>query len=270
MTGSIPINMVGLEDAFFRWVTGTTGLPDERVRFPASRDKGPAKGPAPSAEIRLLTQVDVGVVSERVWPQTMTRRHTVIAGAGEVGIDFYPGDSLTPQRISVVAGAGDDPAVTAAALLVEFTANLPAPYTAALVVGDPTTVEILGTVDEPVFASAAAVPALLSVKDGVPRFPYLSTQLERLTWRITFRAPAVNGDATAGQFMSMAKRHRKALHRMTYALGWSVKNYPASEPSIPTDRRESTAVLDVALLGNSTGAMAATPLRALGTTIEAS
>jgi hypothetical protein len=240
------------------------------VRFPEGRDAGPARGPAPTVEIRVLSIVDLSQPWEQLAaPQIMSRRHLVIAGAGEVGIDFYPADSLTPQRISVIAAAPDDPTVTAGLLLAELTANLPAGYSAQLDPANAAAVLLEGSSSEPVFASLAVDAALLSVADYVSRYPVIAGQHLRMVWRVTFRSAGVSGSGIGARLMQNCKTHRGILNRSMLALGWSSGGFPASIPFLPTDRRESTAALDIAILGASLGAQTRTPMRASQTTANA-
>src|SRR5690606_32787467 len=91
------------------------------------------------------------------------------AGPGLVGIDFYPARSLTPQRIAITAGDGDEPATSAAALLAELQSELPAGYTASADPENPAALLLDGSDGSPVFAAASANTALLTVSVAIPR-----------------------------------------------------------------------------------------------------
>ena len=137
MSATEPLALTQAEQALWDWAYKASGIDPRRVRTRTPRRIGEPRGPSPKVEISLLSLVPVTLNWESILPQVMRQRLTVLEGAGEVGVDFYPGYSFDPQRISVTAGAGDPAAATAQALLAELLAELPAPYTAQL---DPSTV----------------------------------------------------------------------------------------------------------------------------------
>lgn len=257
-----------IEQAIWYWLSQCTGIAGDRVRNPQPRDYGEARGPAPKAVLRLLSLVPNSQQMITPLPQTMVQRYTVIAnGPGEVGVDFYPGTSATPQRISIVAGVGDPPNVSAAALLLQLQADLPAGYSAVIDPLDDTSIRVSGSEAEPLFASAPADPALLAVSTAMPRFPDLVTVRVTAVWRVEFRANDVNGLGIAANAMSKALLYRRTLLDPAMArLGF----YPAGtafiQAEIPVERDESLAVLDVQFVGHLTGAVANTAMRQVGLT----
>lgn len=265
MSATDPIAWTGIENAHTYWVRQATGLPGPDVRLQTARSKGGARGPGPSALVSMLSLTPVSQQGRTVIPNITEQRLTVIAGAGEVGIDFYPARSFDAQRISVAAGGGDPPAVTAAALAAELTANLPTGYSAAVDPGDTSSVILGGSAAEPLFSSAAAVPALLAVATTVPRWPYFVYVLATMVWRIQFRTPAVNGNGLAASLMSQAMTYRRSLlDPELRKLGFTHAGTPATLTAVTSDRDESTAVLDVASRGWMTGAVAAVAMRRAG------
>ena len=266
-----PLAWESIEDALQVWVTRSTGLDPKRVRVQQPRDSGEARGPYPKATISLLTfRPDQQQGRSRI-PSIVRQRYRVLAdGPGEVGVDFYAGTSLEPERISTVAGPGDPPATSAAALLVELQANLPDGYTASANPDDDTEVIVDGSEEQPLFTAAPANSALLSVTTSVPRFPVFLRMRTYLVWRIEFRADAVSGSGMAANLMAKAELRRASLlDPAMHALGLWSAGTPASLPSVPATRDESLAVLDVAYFGHLTGAQAATALRAIGLNLTA-
>lgn len=263
-----PIAWTQVEDALWYWISQCTGVPADRVRVQIPRDDGEARGPAPKATLELISFVPTSKTMIAPIPSIMEQRYTVIAnGPGEVGVDFYPDVSLVPQRISIVAGVGDPPATSAAALLLQLQADLPAGYTAIADPEDPASVLVSGSVDEPLFAALPADALLLSVFTTMSRFPDLLKVQAAIVWRVSFRANDVSGLGLAANAMAKAVTFREELldPRMR-RLGFFSAGTPLSEPTVPTDRSESLAVLDVRFIGHCTGAVARTVMRALGFT----
>lgn len=269
------VDWVGVYNAIKLWAWQAAGIEPARVRALVDRDLGEAKGPAPKATIELISLVPTSKGSRRVLPQIMRQRYRVTApGPGEVGIDFYPSISLTPQRISIAAGPGDPPATSAAALLAELTANLPAGYTASADPEDATAILLDGSEAEPLFASVSANLSLLTVTTPRPRFPYLGVVEHRVVWRITFRtgqvaaaatqATAATGPRFAADLMTRAMAYRNVLDRYLLPLGFRHGGTANSQPDVPNDRSESTATLDVAYFGLFTGIEAANAMRLAG------
>ncbi len=117
------------------------------------------------------------------------------------------------------------------------------------------------------FASAPADAALLAVTTPLPRYPELVTLEVTATWRVDFRASGVSGAALAANAMSKAMLYRRTLlDPPMIALGFQPAGTPLSEPSVPVERDESLAVLDVAFIGILTGAVAKFAMRAIGVT----
>lgn len=121
-----------VENALARWAYKSAGIDPARVRVVSPRSLGEARGPAPKVTISLLSLLPLSQVGESTLRLVMQQRYSIVAGAGEVGVDFYPGYSFTPQRISVAAAANDAPSATAQALLAQLQADLPVPFTAEL------------------------------------------------------------------------------------------------------------------------------------------
>lgn len=263
-----PVAWTQIEDAMYDWIAGCSGIDADRVRHLVPRDDGEARGPAPKAVIRLISDPPTMQRGEETQLRITRQRYTVIAdGPGEVGVDFYPGRSLTPQRISIVAGAGDPPATSAAALLGQLTADLPAGYTASADPEDTASVLVDGSEAEPLFTASTADAALLTVATPIPRFVKVYRIEHRITYRVEFRADAVSGPTIAADAKSRAVMYRRSLLDPAMArLGFRPAGTPLSESNVPTDRSESLAVLDVAFLGWFTGAEGRTPVRVAGYT----
>jgi len=263
-----PIALDDMEDALWNWVVQSTGIDGAHVRVQTERDQGEARGPAPKATISLVSLVQLSQQGRSTIRQIMTDRYTVIAdGPGEVGVDFYPGTSLAPQRISIVAGVGDPPATSAAALLVQLQADLPAGYTAILDPNDATAVLVTGSSGSPLFASATADAALLTVTTAEPHLPYFTRIECQIVWRVTFRADGVSGVTMATGSMNKAMMHRRTLlDPAMHALGFRHAGTPQATPFVPITRDESIATFDVAFIGLATGAFAAVAMRAAGLT----
>jgi hypothetical protein len=258
-----------VENALHDWIVQSAGIAGSDVRFQVPRDEGPSKGAPAKALITLLGIVTLQQTSRQTQPRVVRQVYTVIAdGPGEIGIDFYAARSLTPQRISIAAGIGDPPATSAAALLVELTANLPAGYTASAEGSDGVSVE--GSTSDPLFAATTVNSSLLTVATPSPRFPYLLRQEHRANWRVSFRDDGVSGSGTAAARMSKAMIYRRAmLDQRMLRLGFRAAGTLQSQPNVPGDRGESQAVLDVSFIGYMTGATAATAMRAAGLTLTA-
>lgn len=253
----------GCEDALHDWIAASCGIPGSDVRVQARRDQGPARAAPPKALIRLLSISALSQQMSERWPQIMQGRVTVIAdGPGEVGIDFFSGTSTTAQRISVVADAGDPPATSAAALLGELQANLPAGYTAGADPNDDASILLEASAGSPMFAHAPADADLVTATTPVPRFPEFVAIQHLVVWRIEFRAAEVAGPDFAADMMASAKLYRATLAdpRMR-ALGFRTAGWRGAVPSVPDDRAESLAVLDAAWIGLFTGAVAKQALR---------
>lgn len=257
-----------VEQAIWYWISQCTGIAADRVRNPQPREFGEARGPAPKAVLRLLSLVPNSQPMTTPLPQIKVQRYTVIAnGPGEVGVDFYPDVSETQQRISIIAGVGDPPNVSAAALLAQLQADLPAGYSAVIDPEDDTSIRVSGSAAEPLFASATADAALLTVTTAMPRFPDLITVRVTPVWRIEFRANDVNGLGIAANAMSKAMVYRRTLLDPTMVrLGFYPAGTPFTEAEIPTERDESLAVLDVQYVGHLTGAVANVAMRQVGLT----
>jgi hypothetical protein len=266
-----PVDWEAVENGVHTWLRLATTIPSDRIRIQTPRDDGEAKGPAPKATISLLSLVPTS--QQMITPQrrTMQQRYTVIAdGPGEVGVDFYAGDSLVPQRISIMAALADPPDVSAAALLAQLTADLPTGYTAIIDPADAASVLVTGDTDSPVFASRTADAAMLTVSTTMPGVVNLLIIQHIATWRISFRANEVAGGNAARNAMASALLYRKTyLDPGLYPLGFTPAGEPFTESNVPTDRAESLAVLDIAAIGPLTGAVAAQIMRAAGLSLEA-
>lgn len=267
-----PADWLAIENALWSWITRATTIPTDRVRVQINRDDGEARGPAPKATISLVSLVPTSQQMITPIPRIMQQRYTVTAdGPGEVGVDFYPADSLTPQRISIVAAVDDPPDVSAAALLAQLIADLPVGYTAIADPEDTASILVSGDTDTPVFASTPADADFLSVTTAIPRIINLVVIQHVATWRVSFRAGDVAGTAAARNAMATALLYRKTyLDPLLYPLGFFPAGEPFSDASVPIDRSESLAVLDVAAIGLLTGAVATNIMRAAGLTLTAS
>jgi hypothetical protein len=266
-----PADWVALENAIHTWIKRSTAVPGDRIRVQIPRDDGEARGPAPKATIELISLVPLSQQMIKPYLRTMVQRYTVLSdSAGEVGVDFYPADSLVPQRISIMAVDEDPPATTAAALLVQLTADLPTGYTAAADPDDTASVLVSGATATPVFASAPADDALLTVATVMPRIVNFLVILHAATWRVSFRSGEVAGASAARNAMASALLYRKThLDPTMYRLGFRPAGEPFTEATVPTDRGESFAVLDVAVIGPLTGAVAAQVMRQAGLSLQA-
>ena len=267
MSATLPFDALGIENAIQRWIVASTGVAGDRVRFQQTWDLGPSRSAPTTVLVRALGMRAVSQQGSIVIPSIMQYRVTVIGtGPGTVGVDFYPGLSETAQPISIVAGPGDLPAVSAAALLAQLTADLPVGYTASADTS-PASILIDASADDPAFVISDIAPLMTTSTVVMPRFPTLLTMLYRLDWRIEFRQTPVSGASTAAMMMAQAQ-----LYRRTFAdpamlrLGWRPGGTLAELSSVPTDRQESTAVLDVTWFGNFTGAQANQIMRSIGIT----
>lgn len=136
MSATTPLAFTGVEDALWRWAYRSAGVDPRRARVTSPRRFGESRGPSPKIEISLLSLLPVSQAADSTIPLVMQQRVEVLpeseVSGGEVGVDFYPGYSFDPQRISVIAAPADPTTVTVAALLAQLVADLPAPYTAEL------------------------------------------------------------------------------------------------------------------------------------------
>lgn len=264
MSATNPIDWERIEDALWAWIVQSTGIPGDRVRVLITRDDGEARGPAPKATISLVSLVPTAMQGRLNQLRVQRQRLTVLRkGPGLVGVDFYPGRSLTPQRIAVMAGEGDEPDAIAVALLGELQSQLPDGYTASADPDDDAAVLLDGTEASPLFATSSANDATLSVFTAIPRIVAIRYMEHRLVLRVTFRASGVSGSSTAANAMAKAMLYRQsrldpAMRRLSFRHG----GFPQSQAAVPADRGESTAALDVAFFGFLTGAEAAVAMRA--------
>lgn len=267
MSATLPFDALGIENAIQRWIVASTGVDGDRVRFQQTWDLGPSRSAPPTVLIRALGMRELSQQGRITIPSIMQSRVTVIGtGPGTVGVDFYPGFSETAQPISIVAGPGDLPAVSAASLLAQLVADLPAGYS-AVADTDPAAILINASTNDPAFAIVDIDPAMTTSATVMPRFPTLLTKLYRLDWRIEFRQTLVSGSSTAAMLMAQAQLYRRTFaDRAMLLLGWRPAGTLAELPSVPTDRQESNAVLDVSWLGNFTGAQANEIMRVVGLT----
>jgi hypothetical protein len=258
-----PVAWEALEDAVHDWIKGATGLPGQSVYFLEPRESGAWEPPPPAAQIQVLTFVAVGQAEVRRIPQVMHKRLAVRAGAGEVGIDFYLGKSRIPTRVSVIAEAEDEPAATAAALLAQLSSLLPAGVTASA--GSPTTIDVVGTTAQPLFAVLPVLSSRLTVTTVFERWANLRCKWSRMTWRVLFRANSHRGFASA---MALATKSELAVRRLlgpnVHAAGWRYAGTLATTQVPSQDRRESSAALDFAIEGYATEATQAAALRLVG------
>jgi hypothetical protein len=277
MNATDPIAWRSIENAIHYWIVNATGIAGARVRTQRNRDSGEAKGPDPRATISVPSLIPLGESSSMLLDAIMVQRYTVIVdGAGEVGVDFYPAASLTPQRISITALEDDTAETSAAALLVALQAELPAGYTAAFEEDSDVAILVTGSADAPEFAAAPADPDMLTVATRIPRHPRLWYQSHRLVYRIEFsgavvsaadteESASITGASNAANAMALAKLWRvRLLDGPMRELGFEPKGFPLSEPSVPGDRSRSRAVLDVAVHGLLTGAEQTITARAFG------
>jgi hypothetical protein len=275
MMATDPLAWRECEDALHHWLVQSTTIDAARVRTPRNRDSGEAKGPDPRATISNPSIVPLSLPSSKLLDAIMIQRYTVTAvGPGEVGIDFYPADSLDPQRISIVAAEDDTPAESAAALLLELQSVLPDGYTAAAATA--TAIDVTGSEEQPEFAAKPADAAMLTVATRMPRHPKLWYQSHRIVWRVEFSGPSVSaadsqdvdsnvGSSLAANAMASAQLMRvELLDGPMRRLGLTAQGYPTSQPSIPNDRSRSRAVLDVAFRGLFTSATKTITARAIG------
>ena len=268
MSATNPIAWTAIEDAIHTWVVRSTGLAGQDVRLPAPREDGGARGAPGKAEISLISLVETSQQGRKKIPSIVRQRYTVIAdGPGTVGINFFEGDSLVPQPISIVAGVGDPPATSATALLVALAADLPAGYSAAADIDDAASVFVVGSTGEPLFAALPVDEALLAVATTMPRFPVLTRIQITMVWRVTFRSSDVSGETTAAANMSKAHMGKRSLlDKPMYALGFASGGSPLTTANIPAARNQSDAAIDVRFIGLMTGAEAAIAMRAVGLT----
>jgi hypothetical protein len=266
-----PADWVAIENAIYTWLVRSTSVAADRVRIQTPRDDGEARGPASKATIQLLSLVPLSQQMITPFRQTMIQRYTVTAiGPGEVGVDFYAGDSLVPQRISIMAAEDDPTDVSAAALLAQLILDLPAGYSAEIDPEDEDSILVTGDTATPVFASAPADVAFMEITTVMPAVVNFLLVQHLATWRISFRASAVSGFGVARNDMSKALLYRKThLDPAMYRLGFQPAGEPFTESNIPTDRAESLAVLDIAAIGLLTGAVAVQIMRAAGLILEA-
>ncbi len=265
MSATIPIAWTAMEDALVAWVRAATGFGANDVRLVPQRESGAARGPAPKVQISLLSMVPQSRAGTRKIIQTVRQRYTVIAnGPGNVGVDFFPDTSLTPQQIVYVAGIGELPPSSAAGLLAEL-ANLPTGYAASADPQDTASVLVDGSDDEPLFDASPIDGALLSVADAIPRVTDLRNILHRLVWRIAFRRTATNGPAEATRSMQDCMLFREdALDPPLREIGFYNAGTPGAQPAITADRVETLALLDIAVRGRMTVAFARQVGRAIG------
>ena len=266
-----PIAWVMLEDAVHDWIEGATGIPGSDVYFLEQREVGLARPAPPAAEIETLTINTIGRAGETRIAQIMEQRYTVTAdGPGTVGVLFYLGRSLAPQTISIIAGIGDPPATSAAALLVKLGTDLPTGVTAAADPEDTASVIVSGSESEPLYSATSADIAMLSVTTLLERFARVRAAWTRMTWRVTFRSAKTRGHDTAMALLAKAKMTLdRSLRPKLGAAGWLYKGALASS-SAPTDgKKETAAIFDFALEGNATEAVQAIAMRATAQPVSA-
>ena len=264
-----PVDWVRAEDVIANWAYQAGDIDKDRVRIQTPRGQGEARGPAPKATISLVSLVPLQTQGRETQARVMQQRCTVTAvGPGEVGVDFFPGHSQVPQRISIVSGIGDPPAVSAAALLGALQGALPAGYTASADGADPASILIDGTAATPLFASLAADPALLTVTTPMPRYPVILRLEHAVVWRITVRAEAVAGPNFAANAISKMMVHRRSwCDQYMYPIGFRPAGTPQATPFVPPERDESLGTLDIRFIGLMTGAEATTAMRVAGLTL---
>jgi hypothetical protein len=265
-----PIAWTQVEDALTRWVRLSTGFADTDVRLVPQRATGAARGPSPKVQISLLSMLQRSKVMRRRYVQTMRQRYTVTAdGPGTVGVDFYPDVSLVPQSIAYVAGPGEDPASSAAGLLAELVANLPAGYSASADPEDAASVLVDGSDNEPVFAAlpldaGPGLDPITTVADAIPRVADLRLVQFRFVWRLDFRSDATNGASQASNARMRCQTLREdLLDPVMRSLGFESEGTAATTAAITPDRVESLAVYDVAFRGHMALAVARVVGRAL-------
>ncbi len=263
-----PFCWADMETALLRWVIRSTDIPQERINVYAPRDDGPAKGPSPTAHIQLLSLESGSQVLEQKVPSIVSYRLQVIAGAGDVGVDFFPGFAVLGTRITVSAAGGDTIEQTAAALLTELGNELPSGYSASLDPDNAGALLLVGSAQEPMYAASASVPALLTSTVTVPRFPVLVLKQYVLVWRIAFRAFDVSGNAMAVNYVPRCELTRQRwLDPDMNRLGFENAGTALSTAVTPIDREESLSVLDVRYIGFMAAALEAPAMRAASTTL---
>lgn len=267
MTATSPIAWEMLEDAIHDWVAEATAIPGSRVCFVEERDAGPPDVALPAALIQCTSQVAIGQSEIRKIASIVQQKITVlVSGPESFGVRVYVGfDFASPTDITYVSGAVETPAVVAAALLVELTANLPAGITAAVDPDDATSLIVTGSSGVPLFALAPLDADTVSVTPLRERFPELECEWSRMVWRITFRGQPLRGFGSALDLMTRAKKAmQRRLRPLVQAAGWRLSGLLLAQPTNPADRSESQATLDFALEGYATAAYQAPAARQFG------
>ena len=247
-----PIALEQLETAFSTWVTSSTGA---APYFVEPADSGAPIPAPPAAQISWFGLVQISKPQIVKIPSIMVQRYTVTAaGAGTVGVDFSLGFTETPTAISITAGGGDTEDTSAAALLAELTAELPAGVTAAADPEDTASVLVTGSTAQPLFASTAL--GITSVTTVVQRYPELEAEWSRMTWRTSWRSSQTRGFLTAGDLLLRARKDvERILRPAIRALGWDkVAVIAALTPSPTRGDSTSQATLDLSLEGWATRA----------------
>jgi hypothetical protein len=246
---------VEIEDAIHTWVRKATGLAGSDVRFTATREEAPALNAPPRAYIRFLAMSAIGQQARKRGSEVQVLRLTVTDdGPGTVGIDFYPARSSVAQPISIVAGAGDPPSTSAAALVGQLATDLPAGYSAAIDPDNSAAILLSGSTTEPLFAAAALDASLLAVTTSIPRYPAHVTLRHQMVWRVEFRAADVRGAQTAAGMASKCVLYRATLADPAMAnLGFLTAGWRGLNYGVPIDRAESTAFIDAAWIGDLDG-----------------
>lgn len=246
---------VEIENALHTWVRKATGLAGSDVRFTATREEAPALNAPPRAYIRFLAMTAIGQQARLRGSEIQVLRLTVIDdGPGTVGVNFYPARSSVAQPISIVAGAGDPPATSAAALVAQLATDLPAGYSAAIDPDNDDAILLSGSEAEPLFAAASLDLGILTVSTSIPRYPAHVTLRHQMVWRVEFRAVDVRGALTAAGMASQCVLYRATLADPTLGqLGFLTAGWRALNYSVPIDRVESTAFIDAAWIGDFNG-----------------
>lgn len=277
-----PIAWTNVETTIGNWIRDSTDFDVVNIRLVGQRETGIPRGPAPKVQFFLLSLVQRSKVGRIRYRQVQRQRYTVTAtGPGVVGVDFFPDVSLTPQTIAYSAGIGELPASSAANLLIELQANLPAGYTASADPGDTASVLVDGSAAEPFFAalplSAGANPApppadlppITTVIDAIPNRSDLLVVEFRFVWRLDFRSAFTNGPSQAANAMMRCQVLREdRLDPAMRALGFHSEGTLATLTANTPDRVESTATYDVAFRGRMTLAVARTLGRAIGFDVQ--
>lgn len=265
-----PIAWELLENAIHDWVVDSTGLPGDKVYFVEPESAGASEPPAPAAQISLLSgPLALGQEEKRKIPSTVIQRLEVLAiGPGNVGINLYVGYSEVPLPIVHVADVGESIADAAAGLLVELVANLPDGITASADPADAAWIQIIGSTDVPLFASAPVDPVMLRVTPLRERWPTLALKWSRMTWRVAFRSGETRGPQTAAAMMASTQHRTRLFLPRIHAAGWQHKGTLAALAETGASRTESTAALDFAIEGYSTDAYQSPAGRLIGFSVS--